>query len=98
MRTKYWASAWYAIEFYLRKKSFIGEEEEEANRTIDFVGKEYYSKIDAIDARVLKLIHRGKTAMGQLRRHSGPYPVADQLPPKKTASAGTCPAWQDGAQ
>ena len=71
MRTKYWASAWYAIEFYLRKKSFIGEEGEEANRTIDFVGKEYYSKIDAIDARVLKLIHRGKTAMGQLRRHSG---------------------------
>ena len=71
MRSKYWTSAWYRIEFHLRKGSFVGEDEEEASHTIDFVRNEYGRKIDVIDARVLKLLHRGKITKGQLRKYSG---------------------------
>ena len=57
-RSEFWISPWYEIGFRLRKKSFVGEEKKDATRTINFVRYEYGHKIDAVDARVLKLIHQ----------------------------------------
>ena len=71
MKDEFWISAWSRIDFQIHKGSFVGEEKKDAARTIDFVSNEYGSNIDDKDVRVLKLLHSGKTAKGQLKNHSG---------------------------
>ena len=71
MRNDDWTAAWGWIDFQIHKGSFVGEVKKDAARTINFVRYEYGRKIDDIDVRVLKLLHYGKTAMGQIKTQSG---------------------------